>query len=142
MPIHTGQDKQGHFYQWGSTGKKYYYDPDDKKSKSIALNKAKKQQTAIYSSGWKGDGEKMKVLKIVKKSDAWNPSMGEFVTMKELFNRDNIHLQKMIYENGETFKFWISQGGINTGDEEVAKKTLATLKKMVAALEQAIKLAK
>ena len=45
MPIHTGQDKNGKFYQWGKTGKKYYFKPDDEQSKQRALNKAKKQQT-------------------------------------------------------------------------------------------------
>ena len=64
MPIHTGQDKNGKFYQWGKTGKKYYFKPEDKQSKQRALNKAKKQQTAIYSSGWKGDT--MKLIKVKK----------------------------------------------------------------------------
>ena len=64
MPIHTGQDKNGKFYQWGKTGKKYYFKPEDKQSKQRALNKAKKQQTAIYSSGWKGDT--MKLIKVRK----------------------------------------------------------------------------
>ena len=67
MPIHTGQDKEGQFYQWGKTGKKYYYDPKDKRSKQRALNKAKKQQTAIYSTGWKGDA--MKLIRTIKKKD-------------------------------------------------------------------------
>lgn len=63
MPIHTGQDKNGQFYQWGKTGKKYYFKPEDKQSKQHALNKAKKQQTAIYSSGWKGDSF-MKLIRV------------------------------------------------------------------------------
>ena len=66
MPIHRGQDKTGSFYQWGQTGKKYYFDPDNTGSKTRALNKAKAQQTAIYSSGWKGD-ERMKLIKVTKK---------------------------------------------------------------------------
>lgn len=66
MPIHQGQDKNGQFYQWGKTGKKYYFKPEDKQSKQHALNKAKKQQTAIYSSGWKGDSF-MKLIRIKKK---------------------------------------------------------------------------
>lgn len=67
MPIHAGQDKKGHFYQWGSTGKKYYFDPDSKRSVAAAYNRAEKQQTAIYSSGWKGDEEmKIKLLRVVK----------------------------------------------------------------------------
>lgn len=68
MPIHSGKDRQGYFYQWGETGKKYYYDPVSRQSATTAYNKAKKQQTAIYSSGWKGDEKmKMKLLKVVKK---------------------------------------------------------------------------
>ena len=76
MPIHSGTDKDGSFYQWGSTGKKYHFNPNDKKSRQNALRKAKAQQTAIYSSGWKGDNnmaDKMKLIK-VKTGDA-KPSM-------------------------------------------------------------------
>ena len=72
MPIHSGTDKDGSFYQWGSTGKKYHFNPNDKKSRQNALRKAKAQQTAIYSSGWKGDNnmaDKMKLIK-VKTGDA------------------------------------------------------------------------
>lgn len=70
MPIHIGTDTTGKFFQWGKTGKKYYFDPDNESSRKRALGKAKKQQTAIYSAGWKGD--EMKILKIanrVKKAD-------------------------------------------------------------------------
>lgn len=70
MPIHTGQDKNGNFYQWGKTGKKYYFKPGDEASCKRARGKAEAQQTAIYSSGWKGDNEtKMKIIK-VKTGDA------------------------------------------------------------------------
>lgn len=71
MPIHSGKDRQGYFYQWGQTGKKYYYDPISRQSATTAYNKAKKQQVAIYSSGWKGDEEmKMKLVRVVKSGDA------------------------------------------------------------------------
>lgn len=69
MPIHTGQDKNGKFYQWGKTGKKYYFKPGDEASRKRARGKAEAQQTAIYSSGWKGDKQTMKLIK-VKKGDA------------------------------------------------------------------------
>ena len=69
MPIHTGQDKNGKFYQWGKTGKKYYFKPGDEASRKRARGKAEAQQTAIYSSGWKGDKQTMKLIK-VKKCDA------------------------------------------------------------------------
>lgn len=66
MPIHTGQDKNGNFYQWGKTGKKYYFKPGDEASRKRARGKAEAQQTAIYSSGWKGDSF-MKLIKVTKK---------------------------------------------------------------------------
>jgi hypothetical protein len=53
MPIHRGSDSKGSFYQWGNSGKKYYYKSGNKKSREIAKSKAKKQAIAIYASGWK-----------------------------------------------------------------------------------------
>ena len=67
MPIHTGQDSNGSFYQWGKTGKKYYYQSGNEESRKKALSKAKKQQTAIYSTGWKGDS--MKIIRATCKDD-------------------------------------------------------------------------
>ena len=64
MPIHTGQDKNGEFYQWGKTGKKYYFSNEE--TKKVTKRKAEKQQTAIYSSGWKGDSF-MKLIRVKKK---------------------------------------------------------------------------
>lgn len=63
MPIHAGKDLKGAFYQWGTTGKKYYFNPENRRSKVNAKNKAEAQQTAIYSSGFKGD-EIKKIFKI------------------------------------------------------------------------------
>jgi len=81
MPIHTGQDKNGKFYQWGKTGKKYYFKPGDEASRKRARGKAEAQQTAIYSSGWKGDTMKMKLVK-VKKKDANYFQVGQSVLSK------------------------------------------------------------
>lgn len=52
MPIHRGKDKNGPFYQWGSTGKRYYYVSGDKESREKALSKARRQEKAIYASGY------------------------------------------------------------------------------------------
>ena len=49
-PIHEGQDTSGHFYQYGTTGKKYYFDPDSKLAKERAHEKARKQELAILES--------------------------------------------------------------------------------------------
>lgn len=75
MPIHSGKDNQGSFYQWGKTGKKYYYVSSNEESRKRAYKKAQAQQTAIYSSGYKGDSEMKKptmklVNVIVKRKDS------------------------------------------------------------------------
>ena len=94
MPIHSGKDRKGYFYQWGQTGKKYYYDPVSRQSATTAYNKAKKQQTAIYSSGWKGDGEmKMKLIK-VKIGDA-RPNM-RFQDQSKALNTGTAHARRFI----------------------------------------------
>ena len=53
MPIHRGRDSKGPYYQWGNSGKKYYYISGNKKSRENALSKAERQRSAIYSSGWR-----------------------------------------------------------------------------------------
>jgi len=44
MPIHKGKDKDGCFYQWGKSGKKYHYSCDDeargKEAKKRAIAQA------------------------------------------------------------------------------------------------------
>ena len=54
MPIMRGNDTNGSFMRWGEHGKRYYYKPNDKKSRDRAKEKAKKQGIAIHASGWKG----------------------------------------------------------------------------------------
>lgn len=51
MPVHKGEDEKGTFYQWGKSGKKYYY--TDELSEKEAIEKANKQARAIYASGYK-----------------------------------------------------------------------------------------
>lgn len=53
MPVKNGRDSLGPYYQWG-TQKKYYYKPNDDKSRNRAKEKATKQGIAIHASGWKG----------------------------------------------------------------------------------------
>jgi hypothetical protein len=54
MPVRNGRDSNGPFYRWGNSGKKYYYKPNNEKSRDMAKEKAKKQGIAIHASGWKG----------------------------------------------------------------------------------------
>lgn len=54
MPVHQGRDSIGPYYQWGDHGKKYYYKPNDEKSRKDAQAKAAKQGRAAYASGYKG----------------------------------------------------------------------------------------
>jgi len=53
MPIErvTKDGKSG--YRWGKSGKVYFYKPKDKNSRERARKKAKKQERAIRSTGWK-----------------------------------------------------------------------------------------
>jgi len=53
MPIKRSVDSKGVYYRWGESGKKYYYKPGNKRSRNIAYNKARKQEIAIYASGYK-----------------------------------------------------------------------------------------
>ncbi|MHA2099655.1 MAG: hypothetical protein ACW99A_13345 [Candidatus Kariarchaeaceae archaeon] len=51
MPVRSGSDRKGKYYQWGSKGKKYYYTGKNKKA---AYNKALAQGKAAYSNNYKG----------------------------------------------------------------------------------------
>lgn len=58
MPIIQGYttkngERKG-YYQWGESGKRYYYSPGDKSSRTRAKNNAKEQQRAAYASGYDG----------------------------------------------------------------------------------------
>lgn len=53
MPIHRKKDKYGYFYQWGTKGTKYYFNPLIMNSEMRAYSKAIRQMRAIYSSGYK-----------------------------------------------------------------------------------------
>jgi len=51
IPTKCGlRDKKGAFCRWGSSGKKYYYNPSDKGSKERARKKANKQGQAIAAN--------------------------------------------------------------------------------------------
>lgn len=123
MPIHSGQDKDGQFYQWGKTGKKYYYDPNDKSSKQRALNKAKKQQTAIYSSGWKGDA--MKLIRI-KKKDSFDLGPAKKISAE---------LQKLITIARDDNKMF----ALTEEDKKVAKDYVKTIYSQIDQLKEKIK---
>lgn len=50
MPVVHKKDKNGLYFKYGSTGKKYYYTPGDPVNMYIAKYKAIKQGKAIKSS--------------------------------------------------------------------------------------------
>lgn len=50
MPFIYSKDNKGYFVKWGRSGTKYYYRTDSKKSETMAINKAKKQASAIEIS--------------------------------------------------------------------------------------------
>lgn len=53
MPVHNGKDSKGSYYKYGDSGKKYYYTPNDKQSRDKSKEKARKQEQAIYSQGYR-----------------------------------------------------------------------------------------
>lgn len=53
MPIHRGRTKDGKgYYQYGKSGKKYYYKSGSAISRNRAKQKAVNQMIAIHSSGF------------------------------------------------------------------------------------------
>jgi len=50
MPIHEVKSGKKHYYQYGSSGKRYYFDPNCLKCKQEAYNKALQQTKAIHAS--------------------------------------------------------------------------------------------
>jgi hypothetical protein len=48
MPVYRKSDKKGSYYQYGTTGSKYYYKAGDEKSRLQAVAKAQKQMRAIH----------------------------------------------------------------------------------------------
>jgi hypothetical protein len=54
MPVHNGKDAKGPYYQWGNSGKKYYYVSGNKQSRENAKKKSHQQAVAIHAHGWRG----------------------------------------------------------------------------------------
>lgn len=50
MPINHGNDKNGHYFRWGTQGTKYYFNPQSTQSFNRAHDKALKQGVAIMYS--------------------------------------------------------------------------------------------
>ncbi len=50
MPILKRKDLHGYYYRYGTSGKKYYYNPQSSRSKKIAYTKALKQTQAINAN--------------------------------------------------------------------------------------------
>lgn len=53
MPVHSGKDSIGMYYQWGNHGKKYYYKNRNKVSKDLAKRKATLQGIAAHANGYR-----------------------------------------------------------------------------------------
>lgn len=54
MPVSRGKDSKGPYYQWGDSGKKYYYESGDKSSRDRAKERARKQGQAAHARGYRG----------------------------------------------------------------------------------------
>lgn len=129
MPIHTGQDKNGKFYQWGKTGKKYYFKPGDEASRKRARGKAEAQQTAIYSSGWKGDKQTMKLIK-VRKGDS-------DVLSENKFGKVQVMIKEL--GNGRIMTDFMVPVAGASGSLETVKDGLKEMKQRIKEVEDAVK---
>lgn len=52
MPVHSGKDEIGYYFQWGNHGHKYYYNNKLILSRENAKRKAHQQAIAAYSHGY------------------------------------------------------------------------------------------
>lgn len=50
MPVQRGKDKEGPYYRWGESGKKYHYESGDAASRKRAKSKAENQGQAIKAN--------------------------------------------------------------------------------------------
>ena len=50
MPVRRGKDKDGAYYRWGESGKKYRYETGNERSRQAAKKKAEKQGQAVKAS--------------------------------------------------------------------------------------------
>lgn len=53
MPIYQREDSNGHYYQYGNHGAKYYFIVGNAKSQTDAYDKAKRQTAAIHASEYR-----------------------------------------------------------------------------------------
>jgi hypothetical protein len=54
MPVEKHHTSEGWYYQWGEHGKKYFFDPDDSQSETLAKKNAGRQGRAAYAHGYRG----------------------------------------------------------------------------------------
>jgi len=53
MPIYKKHNSKGNYFQWGDSGKKYYYIKNDVVSTNSAYMSAVRQAKAAHSRGYK-----------------------------------------------------------------------------------------
>jgi hypothetical protein len=54
MPVHRGRDRRGPYYQWGESGRRYYYTSGDTSSRNRARHQATRQGQAARARGYRG----------------------------------------------------------------------------------------
>ncbi len=60
MPISIREDSKGQYFQYGTTGKKYYFNPESLRSFNKAFDKALKQSAAIMLSQYNARQRELK----------------------------------------------------------------------------------
>jgi hypothetical protein len=54
MPVHRGRDREGPYYQWGDSGRRYHYTAGDRRSRARAKDQATRQGQAAHARGYRG----------------------------------------------------------------------------------------
>jgi hypothetical protein len=54
VPVERGKDRDGPYYQWGDSGKRYHYTSGDARRREAAKEKARRQGRAARARGYQG----------------------------------------------------------------------------------------
>ena len=84
MPVHSGSDSKGKYYQWGKQ-KKYYYKTE--KGEKLAFNRAKKQGYA-FKGGLESNNQFVKEHLKNK-----NPTEDDYIKLDKLFKSSKKNVQ-------------------------------------------------
>lgn len=108
MPVHSGSDSEGPYFQWGGKGKKYRYKKGDKASMERARKLAAKQGAAAYAHGYKGNEMLQKITVNFVGSVRYDEMMGrKYLVAPMSMITEGVHVGNagpLYYPSEEIFK--------------------------------------